>query len=284
MQMKSLLKRMVAASVRREWCWRILNRLVVIPAKYAQIERMLFVNGREEQSILRETFPDLTVKHGPFRGLKYPRAQAIESLVLPKLLGSYEREIQDFIEAQCGANHPIIADIGCAEGYYAVGLAMRSPASKVYAFDIDEAAQQLCGEMAQLNGVKNRVNVGGACGPAELISLMTGQTGLVISDCEGYERELFTPDVVAALSRSHVIVELHEFYAAGVTEELIARFRSTHRVERVPALHDELKLRTYDFPEVRGLDKSRRLAIVSEGRPVGMEWLIASPKGPNGTG
>ena len=36
--------------------------------------------------------PNLTVLHGPFRGMRYPEMRSVGSALFPKILGSYERE------------------------------------------------------------------------------------------------------------------------------------------------------------------------------------------------
>jgi len=40
-----------------------------------------------------------------------------------KLLGFYEQPLQPYIEQVIQTGYPTIINIGCAEGYYAVGLA-----------------------------------------------------------------------------------------------------------------------------------------------------------------
>src|SRR4051794_20818862 len=60
------------------------------------------------------------VRSGVFRGMRYVD-QARSSALLPKLLGSYEREIADEIERAAGVDYRVCVDIGSAEGYYAIG-------------------------------------------------------------------------------------------------------------------------------------------------------------------
>ena len=73
-----------------------------------------------------------TVAAGPFAGMRYAGLPS-GSTAGPKLLGSYESEIAAWIEGLCGARLDTIVDVGCAEGYYAVGMAMRCPAARVLA-------------------------------------------------------------------------------------------------------------------------------------------------------
>src|SRR5262249_7917881 len=106
-------------------------------------------------------------QHGPFAGMKYlPRSA--RSLLPPKLLGCYEAELPPVWERIAGRPYDTVINVGCGEGYYAVGLARLLPAVHVHAFDADPLAQDLCRLLAERNGVAGRVTVAGACGPAEL--------------------------------------------------------------------------------------------------------------------
>ena len=60
-----------------------------------------------------------------------------------------------------GQTFDALLNIGCADGYYAVGLAMRMPGVPVFAHDLNPKAQTGCREVAALNGVAERGQVGG---------------------------------------------------------------------------------------------------------------------------
>jgi hypothetical protein len=75
------------------------------------------------------------VYSGPFKGIKWiPEDDNNAKFDIPKLLGIYERELSNCMERVCALNFSLIIDVGAAEGYYAVGLAARNPASKIVAF------------------------------------------------------------------------------------------------------------------------------------------------------
>jgi 2-polyprenyl-3-methyl-5-hydroxy-6-metoxy-1,4-benzoquinol methylase len=92
------------------------------------------------------------VQDGPFAGMNFPLMPA-DGCVMPKLLGSYEEELHPFFNRFAGTDYDLIIDIGCAEGYYAVGLARLFERARVLAYDIDANARQRCSELARLNGV-----------------------------------------------------------------------------------------------------------------------------------
>src|SRR5689334_17519514 len=59
---------------------------------------------------------------GPFVGMRYLRSACCER-ILPKLLGSYEEELWPALRRLAALPIPAVVNVGCAEGYYAVGLA-----------------------------------------------------------------------------------------------------------------------------------------------------------------
>ena len=86
----------------------------------------------EEEFIINK-IPDLIVRNGPFAGMRYPGVQSVCSTIVPKLIGCYEKELHSVIELICSQQYNSVVDIGCAEGYYAVGLAMRLQNAQLFA-------------------------------------------------------------------------------------------------------------------------------------------------------
>ena len=130
--------------------------------------------------------------------------------------------------------YPTVLNIGCAEGYYAVDMARRMPATRVLAHDLNPKAQQVCQELAQKNQVSDRVTVGGLFSPEDF-ALYANQRVLLMCDIEGAERELLNPQVSPALKDMDmdIIVESHECLIPGITQLLIDRFKDTHQITLV---------------------------------------------------
>ena len=97
------------------------------------------------------------------------------SMLLPKLVGSYEAELVAVIGAVVAAHPPVVVDLGAAEGYYAVGLARALPNAEVHAFELDEQARRACQRLADLNGVT--VHLHGAASASALASVPLGGFG-----------------------------------------------------------------------------------------------------------
>jgi hypothetical protein len=275
---KRLSKHLLSRLVRHDGCWRLLDFLLFRVARFADCERQDVVFQRQVAEAVRAGFPDLTVRNGPFKGLRYPSADALFSAILPKLLGSYEMELQPAIERVCRNHYDLVVDVGCAEGYYAIGLAIRLIDATVHAFDTDERARELCSAMAVLNLVGDRVLVRELCSSETLRSLVGGRRALVVCDCEGFELDLLTPEIIPALAASDLLVETHEFGGRAVVGTLVERLGITHDVAIVPSSDDDAKARLYSYSEIASLDWAARRFILAERRPAIMEWLVASPR------
>ena len=220
--------------------------------------------------LLVETY-GAAVMSGPFKNIRYPPRSLLRHSG-PKLLGTYECEVYAFLELAISALPNVVIDIGCAEGYYAVGLAKRLPAAKVYAFDIDPWARRRTREMAMLNNVQN-LEVAGECMRDWLISHAQG-SAFIVMDCEGCEAHLAANAVTDLKASSWWMIELHELASPGVTERLRSFFASTHRVELITSRPRHRG----DAPAVVAMnDSSQVMAWMQEHRDAGQQWLVCSP-------
>ena len=219
-------------------------------------------------------FPDLRVRHGPFEGLRYPRAVSFHSAIYSKLLGSYEQEIHQAIEQSIARQPVSVVNLGCAEGYYAVGLALRLPAARVFAYDLDLGARRACREMARVNGVAERVHVGSHCDALELLELALGHRAFVPSDCEGWERWILTRRVAHELARHDFLIETHDFIHEGTSELLRARFEESHDVTAIGSVADPQRPDLFRYPEVAGRSREWQERLLAENRPAPTTWLV----------
>jgi hypothetical protein len=224
-------------------------------------------------------FAERKVLHGPFAGLKYPELRSAGSALYPKLLGSYESEIQPWIREICNSDYSEIVDVGCAEGYYAVGLARAIPGAKVYAYDVSPKAQQLCAACASANHVSDRVTVRGRFEVNDLLDIHIRQRGLLICDCEGEEIRIFSNDLSHAFSQWDIILETHDFIDINISTTLTALFRDTHEMRTLSSIDDIQKAKTYTHLEIASFDLNTRRMLLAECRPSIMEWMFLTSRG-----
>lgn len=225
---------------------------------------------------------DARVRQGPFQGMRYAD-RACGSAYIPKILGIYERELNTCVEQAVSLRLPLIVDVGSAEGYYAVGMALRNPEARVIAFEMEPDSRDALRRTVELNDAAARVDVRGKCEPEDLrAALADAERALVICDAEGYEDVLLRPQKIPALARTWLLVETHEFVSVRITERVAARFRETHEVRRItqePRHRSDFPYRTLGTALLPGryLDWA-----VDEWRPETMSWLWMEPKQGHG--
>ena len=103
------------------------------------------------------------VQSGPFAGLVYPDT-TLNAHATPKLLGCYEAELHPALDQVLQTAYDSVVDIGSAEGYYAVGLALKLPEPerwrRVYAYDMDADARELGRQTIAANDCAERLELG----------------------------------------------------------------------------------------------------------------------------
>jgi hypothetical protein len=208
------------------------------------------------------------VQSGPFRGTQYLRDGHAESG--PKILGTYEAEFGSVVEEIVAGGYAHAVNIGAAEGYYAVGLLSRMAGLRVTAFEALDDERRRMAELAKLNGVEGRLAAHGICDAALLQgSIRDGERTLVLMDIEGGERDVLDPVRIPALRGCDILVELHDCYYPGISDQLRARFESSHHITAVsarPRAGDEL-------PQVPGMSPRQVRFLANELRPAGMGWF-----------
>src|ERR1022692_4051057 len=278
----SCIREVSASSSAKRKMKNVLTRVIrfLLPARYCTYLHSVRARNHQRRWLTENGVLDLsksfsrshgsTVLHGPFAGMKYPEESILSRHSVPMLLGSYERELHEITYAALRRSYQLVIDVGSAEGYYAVGFALKGK-SPVLAFDADPRELALCKEMARINGVEDRITVGNWCSPEVLRGSAAGARCFVLSDCEGYETELFDDATVEVLRRSDVLIEIH----GDAYEPLLARFSRTHTVQTLVASARSAE----DYPELANLDGDALWAVVEHREP-GQRWLYASTLEP----
>ena len=218
-------------------------------------------------------FTQGTVQTGPFSGMTVlPYYMWGDGDTAAKLLGEYENELHPYLELAIQADPDVVINVGCAEGYYAVGLGGKTKA-RIYAADIESSAQRICQANAAANGVS--VELHGEVNPISLRGMIADhQRPLIVSDCEGYEDELLDLKVCPELDRCMILVETHDNVKPGLTDDIKKRFSKTHSVVKIR----QNKKNPYQFPWLDQFGDCDKWALVHEGRPQLGHWLWMEPK------
>ena len=213
------------------------------------------------------------VADGPFRGMRcLPSAHA--STLSPKLLGTYEREIQNDL-MKLAYSIDSFLDVGCAEGYYTTGLSLVPNISKVVGVDINEHSLEAARKMAALNGAAHKCAF--KANIEDALAMLTGAT-LIMIDVDGSEinvlDKIFQCSTENLLRRSSFLIET-DYHQNGASnkQDIIDKlqrsgFELTKEIKQDPVqrISAFAAKQTHSY-----LD----LAIYGlEGRPLSQSWLL----------
>jgi hypothetical protein len=214
------------------------------------------------------------VLSGPYSGMVLlDEVSWADGDIAPKLLGTYEEELHAAINKAARRHPHTVVNVGCAEGFHAVGLARLLPEARIFAFDIDPKAQTICRRAAEANGVGGRISVSGACSIEQLSNLVTKSDHvLLFLDCEGVEKDLLTPPPPFGpdFRNCDIVIECHDFIDRSITTTLTQRFTETHTLENII----EGPRNPNRFDCLRRLPSINRWLAVDENRPELMNWLV----------
>lgn len=212
------------------------------------------------------------IRGGMFAGMSYLE-DAAEGSLIARLLGVYESELHPHLERLVDDGVECVIDVGCAEGYYAVGLARRYPRLEIRAHDISETARAACANLAARNDVASRVRIGGEFRTQDF-QAFAGRKVLVLMDAEGAEVDLLDPAEAPALREMSLVVETHDVWRKGALKTVRERFAASHDIVEVRA-----RAKAFEPPDwLAGLSELDLLLATWEWRHRPTPWLVMTPR------
>ena len=275
--MEKLLKKTISYATQNDFLWKLIEPISSL-GSFLSNNRKLHESISLNKKLVKKYFYSMKVQNGPFIGMKYNKFESLNRTMFPKLLGTYEKELWETIEEIKDCAYSEIIDVGCAEGYYAIGLALNSSNSKIFAYDTDDKARNACRNMAALNNVSEKITIRDSLTANELKEFQFSTKGLVICDCEGFEKELFNIINVDNLHNCDLVIETHDYIDITISSNLKKLFEKTHTIKSIKSIDDIQKALTYDFEFIQHLNLYERKILLSEKRPATMEWLVCKSK------
>jgi hypothetical protein len=212
------------------------------------------------------------VQSGPFKGMKYIKESFCIDLV-PKILGSYEKELNDVIDEVIKSNYGSIINIGAAEGYYTVGLAykMKQSGTRIVAYESNEYARRLIKKLASLNGVINNIKIHGEA-THNNININDSNTTFILCDIEGFEYELLDPLKNRLYYKCDFLIEVHDSEGEShIVNTLLSRFKGSHSYQIINSISRSLK----DSEKIKWIkDNNLKMGLINENRTKGLKWLL----------
>lgn len=227
------------------------------------------VAGTRQQEIARwlEQETKGIVQSGPFQGMKLTGegSWGLDGDYAPKVLGTYEIQLHHYIEMAIAKNPKVIENIGCAEGYYAVGLACRLPGARIFAYDSSTESLNVAMASFKANHFKENFYL------SQKAPDDPDGVELSIIDVEGAELEVLSVSRIQKMKHCDVIVECHDYINGSIAETLEKRFEDTHDIFIIP----EGPRDPSSVPLLNGLATLDQYLAMCENRPCSMKWIAA---------
>lgn len=222
------------------------------------------------------------VHYGYFKGLKLVKENAWGSGSDKggMLLGIYEKEVlEEIISLQTRYRANYFIDLGAADGYFGTGLILKEYFKHAYLFDISEKAQNVIKKNAEANNISNKITVKGKVKKSlyEYLTFEQIQNSLILIDIEGAEFDLLSESFLNEVSKSYLIVELHDHILSNGVEKLKILIDNCKN-------HFEFKLiysgsrDTSTYKELDDFNDHDRWILCSESRFSKGHWLVLKPK------
>ena len=212
------------------------------------------------------------VQNGPFKGMIY-ECKLFWGNIYPKLIGSYESELFGIINKLLRYNFDNVINVGCAEGYYAVGFALKSNVEKVIAVDPLKSSRKEVISLSEKNEVEDRIELK-IWTSAKRLSDWVKERTLIIMDCEGSEVGYLKNHPSTNFHKAYILCEIHDFSAhPNIGIDLINRFEKTHKIKILKQQKRESK----QYKIIESFDERMKAKLLDEQRPKNNYWIYFEP-------
>ena len=211
---------------------------------------------------------------GPFRGMRLTQGDR-GGVYLPKILGSYEKELHGVLNSLLKSRFDRIIVVGAGDGFYPVGFSLNTSGAEIVSFEAIASAAKSLDELAILNNIPKKIQSRGLCDMGNLRDCLSNALlPFIFMDIEGGEAILLDPDFLPELRRACIVVELHEGSVPGTKVVLNRRFSDTHQL--VELITQPRTIEDFPFP-ISEFYEGAALQMMSEHRGGNQSWLFIKP-------
>ena len=214
------------------------------------------------------------IQYGYLKGIRFENLVNLQAGIAQKLLGVYEVELTDALSKLINRKYDWIVNIGAAEGLYSIKFSREWLGIPVYSFEQDFSTRQLLRELIGLNKASNVVPLG-EFKLEYMRQLNDGKKGLIFSDCEGFEAELFSSNMMQFIQNHDLVIETHDHLAAETHDMVKKTLVESHQVTEVDQITLEQRSDRIANESFKSLDAHVKLSILDENRHPSNRWLIA---------
>ena len=217
---------------------------------------------------------------GPYSGTKFIFGSGWSNTDFgSKYLGTYERQIQKkIIYLKKKFNLNFFVDCGAAEGFHIISLLKKKIFKTAVAFEINKKSRDLLIKNAINNNVKKKISVFSEANFASLkkLKIKNFKKTLFLLDIEGAEFNLFDKNFCRYFSKSLFIIEDHNFLILN-KKKTNSFYKTIKKFFKVEFVEDNFE-NPLNYKILDNFTEDEKYLILSEGRPIRMQWIILLPK------
>lgn len=218
------------------------------------------------------------VAYGFFKGMKLPYSMSWGAPDQASMLvGLYEKEVLDVISSAPDHCTKLI-DLGAADGYYAIGTTLKGKFKKAICYEMSEQRRDIIKQNAVLNGVSKKIDIRGQANADFLNEFKDEELSkcFFLIDIEGDEFALLSKANLLRLSKSHILVEIHDHRTKDGNSKLDILIKDASEIFNINHIYNGYR-DPYAIQILEDYSHDDAWLIVSEGRKRNGHWINLSP-------
>jgi hypothetical protein len=238
---------------------------------------ILILKKRKLKRKIIKIFNSKKILNGPYKSIyiEYSNWRADDHL--PKLLGIYEKEIQEEIILLCKKiKLKYLINFGASEGYHLIPLIKKKYFQYGYAFENDMLTKKKLIDNIHQNNLTKKIKVFNKANFIDIFNNLNDnqlKKSLFLVDIEGDEYSIFNSKNLKFLKSSFFLIEIHKKFKQNINiyEKFLKKYFKIKTINQSDRNPHELK-KLEDFNE------NEKWIMMSETRPYTMKWLLLYPK------
>lgn len=220
-----------------------------------------------------------TIASGVYKGTKIEENKWRENDLSAKLLGLYEKEVQEkieFLQKNPGKKKTFV-NLGCADGYHLVGLLNKKLFENAIIFEREQKYIESLKKNLKINNISNSIKYFNEAKKSFVKEDLKGvnfSECLFLIDIEGDEFKILNKENLDLLKKSILIIEFHEKFIPEEDEKFINMVNEFFNTSFLLIEKRDL----YNFEFLYKLNDVDRYLAINEDRTFLMKWLLCLPK------
>ena len=196
------------------------------------------------------------------------------------LLGIYEELIQIALsKLKIESQLDYIVNFGTADGFHLIGLLKKNLFKYGFSFEIDKKMNNNLLENIKLNNSEEKIKLFTTKADLDFIDTILDErqlkNTLFLIDIEGDEFNLFSDGNIEKYKNSYFVIEDYYFYVKDQKKKNFF-YEVINKNFKVSMINTGAR-NPYNYKILDNFNDDEKWLIMSEGRPMTMNWILLSP-------